>query len=238
MNNLGTIGVLLPTRGRYEALYNSLTSLSNTLKANFLDVVIVADDDIFSYNIANNFKYSNNFARYTVYLSEKRLYPVSAFLVALKLCNSNVFTWMNDENTYDPLWLVNALGKFYSEFPDGIGVLSLYKQKKAGLGMTTKEFVEFNDNEWFHDKYKVYYPDDELTCRAILLGKYSHLMKNGVFHNIEITKKIPIIPAEEKLRQKKIDRGLFYKRSETNFNLNPKRLYSWKGFREINEEPK
>ncbi len=236
MNN-GTIGLLLPTRGRYEALLKSLISLSYTEKAEFLDVVVVADDDIISYNIANNFN-AEVFGRYTVYLSEERLYPVSAFIKALDLCSSNIFTWMNDENSYNPLWLMNSLSRFFQEFPDRIGVLSLYKKKKAGLGMSSMDFVHFNDGEWFHKQYKVYYPDDELTCRAILLGRYAFLFDSGVFHDIEVTKAIPIIPAEEKLRQKKSDRGLFYKRCDRNFGLDPKRIYEWKGFREINEKIK
>jgi len=234
MDQYGTVGVLLPTRGRYGALRDTLISLSNTQRADLLDVIIVVDNDLLSYKIAQNFYGTNLFAKYTVYLSEKRLYPVSAFIKALNLCSSNIFTWMNDENTYDPIWLINALIRFRQEFPDGIGVLSLYKKKKAGLGMSSMDFVEFNNGEWFHDGYKVYYPDDELTCRAILLGRYAFLFDSGVYHDIEITKAIPVIPAEEKLKQKKIDRGLFYKRSEINFGLDPKRIYEWKGFREVN----
>jgi len=235
--NYEMVGLLLPTRGRYEALIKSLISLSHTEKAKFLDVVIVADDDITSYSIANGFD-AEVFGRYTVYLSEKRLYPVSAFRKALDLCSSNIFTWMNDENSYNPSWLIDSLSRFLQEFPDKIGVLSLYKKKKAGLGMSSMDFIHFNDGEWFHKGYKVYYPDDELTCRAILLGKYAFSFDSGVFHDIEVTKAIPIIPAKEKLKQKKIDRGLFYERSENNFGLDPKRLYKWKGFVEINEEPK
>jgi len=229
-----TVGLLLPTRGRYEALQNTLVSLGNTRRADLLDVIIVVDNDLTSHNIAQNFYGANFFAKYTVYFSEERLYPVSAFIRALNLCSSNIFIWMNDENSYNPMWLTNALVKFHQEFPDGIGLLSLYKKKKAGLGISSMDFIEFNDGEWFHDGYKVYYPDDELTCRAILLGRYSFSFDSGVYHDIEITKTIPIIPAEEKLKQKKVDRGLFYKRSEINFGLASERLYPWKGFREVN----
>jgi len=233
-----TVGVLLPTRGRYEALRNTLVSLSNTRRADLLDVIIVIDNDLLSYKIAQNFYGADLFAKYTIYLSEKRLYPVSAFIKALKMCSSNIFTWMNDENSYDPMWLISALVRFHQEFSDGIGVLSLYKKKKAGLGMSSMNFVEINNGEWFHEGYKLYYPDDELTCRAILLGRYAFSFESGVFHDLEITKSIPIIPSEEKLRLKKIDRGLFYQRSETNFGLASRRLYPWKGFREVNEKVK
>lgn len=234
----GTVGILLPTRGRYKSLLETLTSLSNTHRADILDVVIVVDNDPISYAIAKNFYNSGIFSRYTVYFSEKRLYPVSAFIKALGLCSSDIFTWMNDENFYRPSWLIDSLSRFLQEFPDKIGVLSLYKKKKAGLGMSSMDFIHFNNGEWFHEGYKVYYPDDELTCRAILLGKYAFSPDSGVFHDIEVTKAIPIIPAEEKLRQKKIDRGLFYERSGNNFGLAPERLYPWKGFREINKEAK
>jgi len=239
MDKVETVGVLLPTRGRPKVLLNSLISLSQTERADLLEVIVVVDDDEISYSfIKENFEFKSKFGKCIIYFSEKRLYPVHGFITALGMCESEIFTWMNDENTYNSLWLLNALDRFHYEFPDGIGLLSLYKQKKAGLGMTTKRFIEANNNEWFHGGYKVYYPDDELTCRAILLGKYAHLKNNGEFHDIEITKEIPVIPTEEKLKQKKIDRGLFYKRSETNFDLDPKKLYAWKGFREINEDLK
>jgi len=232
--NINSVGVLLPTRGRYQALENSLISLSESYFSELLEVIIITDNDKKSYEVAKKTCLKFPFGQIYIIPSNKRLYPVRAFNKALKSCFSDIFFWTNDEVTYERDWLQKALKKFLEEFPDLVGVLSLYKKKKAGLGMSSKRFVEVNDGEWFCDGYKLYYPDDELTCRAILLGRYAFSSNSGVFHDIEITKTIPVITPEEKLKQKRIDRGLFYKRSENNFGLDPKRLYEWKGFREIN----
>jgi len=231
---LKSIGVLLPTRGRYKVLENSLRNLSESYLSDLLEVIVVADDDKESYEIASEILSKSNFFTSYVINSTNRLFPVKAFNQALSYCESEIFFWTNDEVTYEKDWLQKALRKFLKEFPDLMGVLSLYKKNKAGLGMSSKRFIEINNREWFHEGYKLYYPDDELTCRAILLGRYAFLPDSGVFHDIEITKSIPIISAEEKIQQKKIDRGLFYQRTETNFGLNFDRIYKWEGFREIN----
>jgi len=228
------IGVLLPTRGRYEPLFHTLLSLVGSNYSHLLEVIVVCDADMASYEVANNFHSAEYFASYTVYLSRERLYPVSAFNVAYNLCSSEIFTWMNDENTYNRDWLKNALVRFMDEFPDGVGVLSLYKKKKAGLGMSTKRFVEYNNHEFFHDGYTVYFPDDELTCRAILLGRYAWIEQSGIMHDLTITESIPVIPPDEKIAWKKTDRGIYYARSETNYGLNPEKLYPWPGFKEVN----
>jgi len=225
-----TVAVLLPTKGRYEALTRSLFSLVETVNADCLEIVVVADCDAESHEIATRFSRKNEFADFKTILSCSRLYPVPAFLRALSYCESYYITFMNDENTYDPLWLDMALFNFDRFFPDGVGVLSLFKKKKAGLGITTRDFIEYNEGELFHDGYRVAYNDDELTCRAILLGRYAWLENSGIFHDTEITNSIPIIPPKEKIKMKKADRGLFYKRSEANFYLPKEKLYEWPGF--------
>lgn len=231
---LDSVDLLLPTRGRLDALLHSLNSLAETKGADRLIPIIVCDDDIDSHLTASSFDKQHRFKDYKVVLSPTRLYPVGGFNQAFAESESEIFVWMNDENSYKPDWLDKALGRFFESFPDLIGVLSLYKHKKAGLGMSSKSFVEVNNGEWFHPEYTVYYPDDELTCRAILLGRYDYLPDSGVSHDIEITKEIPIIPPDEKIRWKKIDRSIFYNRSETNFGLTDDRIYTWTGFRTVN----
>ncbi len=223
-----TVGVLLPTRGRVEILKRTLKSLSETDGAEALEVVVVTDDDRESYFTAADSIYADKFARLILWNSEKRLYSVKAFIKAYELCSSNIFCWMNDENIYEPFWLKRAVRKFKELFPDDIGVLSLYKMKKAGLGMSSKKWVKYN-GEWFHEGYTLYYPDDELTCRAILLGRYGFLKENGIYHDINITKKIPIIPWEERDKMKRKDRGIFYTRNDQGFFLDPEKVHPWPG---------
>jgi len=230
-----SVSLLLPTKGRYKALLDSLNSLSETEGAKYLlDVIILADQDEKSYEIANGFLRDHMFRSYKVVYSAKRLYPVKAFLFLYELCTSRYFCFMNDENSYKPNWLINALARFNADFLDKIGLLSLFKKKKAGLCLTSQDFVQYNEGEIYNPAYTLYYSDDELSMRAILLGRYSWLEDNGVFHDEEITKAVSAISWEEKIALKKVDRGIFYKRSETNFGLPEEKIYPWKGFREVN----
>ena len=229
-----SVGLLLPTKGRYGILQDSLDSLVETIGAKkLLDVIIVVDQDLKSYVIANDFNKKESFRSYTVYYSHKRLYPVNGFIAAYNICTSRYFTFMNDENIYQPEWLLNAMTVFDDKFPDKIGLLSLFKKKKAGLGMTTQDFVNYN-GEFYNPAYKLYYSDDELTIRAILLGRYAWSEQSGVFHDSSITKAVSAITWDDKIKMKKIDRGIFYKRSENNFGLKKDEIYPWEGFREIN----
>jgi len=235
VRDYNSVSILLPTKGRQQVLLNSLLSLSETQGArDLLEIIIVADDDPESFEIASDFHFQYRFKSYRVFLSPERLYPVNAFILAYSLCASRYFASMNDENTYKSDWLLKALDRFDKEFPDKIGVLSLYDIRKSGLMLTTQDFVRYNENEWWNKEYKLYYADDEFTMRAILLGRYAFQKNNGVFHDIEITKRISAIPWEEKIAIKKVDRGLFYKRSESNFGLPVEKIYKWEGLREIN----
>ena len=232
---MNSVTVLLPTKGRYKALLDSLYSLSETYEArNLLRVIVLADQDQESFEIARDFKNRGKFSSYRVILSQVRLYPVRAFVALYNICSSNLFSFMNDENSYEPDWLINALTAFREKFPDNIGLLSLFKKKKAGLCLCSKDFARYNENEIYNPEYTLYYSDDELTMRAILLGRYAWKENSGVFHDEEITKSVSAIPWEEKIRLKKIDRSIFYKRTENNFGLSDDKIYKWEGFREVN----
>jgi len=229
-----SVSVLLPTKARYKALLDSLNSLSETEGAKeILNVIVLADQDSESYEIANGFLRKDAFRSYKVIYSAKRLYPVRAFIALLEICTSKYFCFMNDENIYESDWLSKALIRFKIEFPDGVGLLSLFKKKKAGLNLSTQDFVRYNGGEMYNPVYTLYYSDDELTMRAILLGRYAWLEDNGVFHDEEITKAVSAISWEDKIALKKVDRGIFYKRTENNFGLSDESIYPWEGFREV-----
>lgn len=234
MEYTNSVTVLLPTKGRYKVLSDSLYSLSETEGVkDLLNVIIHADQDRESFSIAEKFPDKQKFRSYQVYYSAKRCYPVKAFISLYNMCISRYFCFMNDENSYEPNWLIKALDIFNLRFPDGVGLLSLFKKKKAGLCLTTQEFVRYNENEIYNPAYTLYYSDDELTTRAILLGRYAWLENNGVFHDERITKAVSAIPWEEKIKLKKLDRGIFYKRSENNFGLPKSKIYKWEGYREV-----
>lgn len=232
-----SVSVLLPTRGRYSPVLASLSSLSKTINAGDLEVIIVADNDDISYEIANQFKSQSVFRKYKVISSNERLYSVGVFNLALQNCDSNLFVWTNDEISYENFWLNKVLKKFIETFPDKIGVLAIGgKLNKANFGMTSKRFISINKGEWFWNGYKTSFCDDELACRAILLGRYVMLRDSGFINNPKITDKYLLYNNyEEKIAFKKVDRAKFYERTAVNFGFKSEEIYEWKGFREINE---
>lgn len=233
--NKDTVGILLPTRGRYPFFEDSLTSLAKTVDSEKIDLYILADQDKTSLKIANNFSLKHQFNSYKVVYSAKRLYPVKAFLSLYELCDSFYFFWMTNRVTYnDRNWMVNAINLFEQLFNDRIGVLAMGgKLNKANVGMSSKAFVKYNHNEWFFPEYKINYCDDELACRAILLGRYFLYKSPG----IEISSGGSLLypSLEEKRKLKRRDRSIFYTRSVRNFYLSDDEIYKWAGFRDINQ---
>ena len=229
-----SVGLLLPTRSRYVALQESLYSLSETEEAKeLLDVFILADQDRESYDIANDFIHKQKFRSYKVIYSSRRLYPVKGFISLYNICLSEYFFWTTNRITYRKDWLVKALTHFNATFPDKIGVFAMGgKLNKANVGMSSKKFVEYNENSWFSPVYKMNFCDDELACRAVLLGRYSFLKEPLLTMND--SEELLYSSKEEKEGLKKVDRSVFYRRSENNFDLPMEKTWPWKGFREIN----
>jgi len=229
------IGILLPTRGRYVPLRVCLNSLAVVNNASDLEVVVVCDGDETSFNLANDFNGKSFFGEYKVIFIQNRVYSVGAFNKALKNCSSEIFLWTADKITYDKSSIFNIYKKFIRTFPDKIGVLAIGgKLIKANFGISSKKFVEYN-GDWFWNGYVMNYCDDELTCRAVLLGRYSHMKDSGLHIEESVVKKFLLYEnMEEKIRMKKIDRRKFYKRVKRNFDLNPEKIYGWGGRKKIN----
>jgi len=230
-----SIGILLPTRGRYVPLRVCLDSLSEVGNAGDLEVIIVCDDDKASFNLANNFNGDFFFREYKVILAQGRRYSVGAFNKTLENCSSRVFLWTADKVTYDKDAIANIYKRFIKTFPDKIGVLAAGgKFVRANFGMTSKDFIDIN-GDWFWNGYVMNYCDDELSCRAVLLGRYHYMKKSGLHIEDAVVEKFLLYDSvEEKIKFKKIDRGKFYKRTENSFGLDPRRIYEWEGFRNVN----
>lgn len=230
------IGILLPTRGRYIPLRVCLDSLSKVDNVGDLEVVVVCDGDKTSFFLAKDFDGKTFFGEYKVILIQNRVYSVGAFNKALEKCFSEVFLWTADKVTYDKDAIVNIYKRFVRTFSDEIGVLAVGGRfVRANFGMTSKKFIKYNEGDWFWNGYLMNYPDDELSHRAVLLGRYNFMKNSGLHVENSVVEKFLLYESmEEKIKFKKIDRGKFFKRSNNNFGLDPKKIYEWDGFREKN----
>ena len=229
------IGILLPTRGRYVPLRVCLDSLAESDNASDLEVIVVCDGDKTSFFLAKDFNGKHSFGEYRVILIEKRVYSVAAFNKALEKCSSEVFLWTADKVTYDKDAIANIYKRFVKVFPDKIGVLAVGGRfVRANFGMSSKKFIEYN-GDWFWDGYVINFCDDELTHRAVLLGRYNYMKRSGLYVHENVVEKFLLYNSvEEKIRMKKTDRGKFYKRTSNSFGLDLRKIYEWNGFREKN----
>jgi len=230
------VGILLPLRGRYEFMLKSLESLAASSGSERMELVVVVDNDKKAFEIAFEFLTDNyDFKEYSLSFSHERIFSVAAFNHALRHCASDFFIWVSNSLLYERDWFLRTTKKFAEEFSDGVGVLAIGgKVNKANFGMTSKKFVEYNDGEWFSDAYRMNFCDDELACRAILLGRYSFLSESGVLlHTDVIEKDLLYDDLDEKIGMKKSDRQRFYERSATNFGLSDEKIYKWEGFRRV-----
>jgi len=214
------LSVLLPTVNRPYYLERCLYSLAETYDPKILEVIVVCDDDAYSAKLAHGFQGRARFGKYRIFHTEERVYAVTAFNYALEHSTCEFFCWLTDLTVVRfKGWADYALKFFLEQFPDKIGVMSFLVDTGAGIGMTTKSFVKYNEGEWFHRKYKVHYPDPELTSRAILMGRFMCPAVDLVFFDKEAKKKNPAM--DEKVRYVMIqeDKKLFSKRRELEFVL-------------------
>lgn len=234
-HKIDKIGILLPTRGRHSFLLKTLNSLASSSISDMLEVIVVCDNDPETFNSIKEFPKREKLYKFTQVLTGKRMYSVRAFNIALSYCDSDLFIWLADRTTVDYHFVYRVANFFLAFFTDEIGVMSFGgKRNKANFGITTKKFIEYNENEFFSEEYLMNYCDDELACRAVLLGRYAHHIDKGFYIDKSIAENFHLFEnLEEKLKLKKIDRGIFYKRTEKNFYLPSEKIYDWQGFRDI-----
>jgi len=229
------IGVLVPTRKRIFHLDRCLYSLSIQKKVS-LEIILVIDDDKSTFEFVSRSKYIHSFEVFRRLLSKERLYAVKAFNDALAYCDSDLFIWLTNLNELtDELCLYNLVNSFGEFFPDELGVMALNKESGAAYGMTTKKFIEYNEGEWFHEGYKIHYPDLELTQRAILMGMYAWPNTSRVLHNKEARLIEPTIDGIQKYLMKTKDKILYRNRRKSLFYLPEKKIvdfgYDFKEFK-------
>ena len=212
------IGILIPSRLRRPTLTRTLLSLVECGDPLDFDVVVLADDDPETAEMAA--RWSGNFGRYTV-LQTKRLYAVKAFNAAFQSLapETELFAWLADDIMVNENFAQYLDGEFWTTFPDGIGVLSLLEGVGAGLAATTTSFLEYNEDSFYHEGYVFHYADVELTHRAMMMGCFSWPDKDMIRHDKTIDSAYPNIDPARSYDIRLRDKRLFRSRRKTKFGL-------------------
>lgn len=224
-------GILLPTRGREKFLRKNLESLIESVwelkvneKANIkLELVIVVDDDEFSLKVISEFDDQFTvFSRVKVFDSQERLYSVKAYNKAFELSESEIFCWVSNLIVFHNIkWISKAIRFFNTFFPDSMGAMSLRKNSGAAFGITSRKFIEFSGREFFYPGYRIHYPDQELTFKAMLLGRYAWPEEDLVFHRKEGKSKEEIIDPVKRAVMISGDKAVYSERRKSFFDLPP-----------------
>jgi hypothetical protein len=233
------VSVLIPLKGRHVHLEQLFDELAATLNSEFVTLLMFVDHDDKINGMVESLirEYGHRFHLIEMYYnnSAERFYSVKGFNYLFNRVRTNRFIWLTNTVSLKYNWLNNVVARFETVFPDEVGVLSFGgKINKANIGMSSMKFTIYNRG-WFHGGYVMNYCDDELACRAILLGRYAVLWNSGAAINVDIINSELLYDSQEKKTlMKKKDRSLFYKRSATNFGLPKNKAHLWTGFREVN----
>lgn len=219
-----SLGIIIPSRERIGLLEELLCSLANSSESNFLEVIVVSDNCPETSRLVENFSLQKKFFKYKLLISLRRLYTVEAINFGLKNCDSFLFCWAaNDIIIKKRDWISYSVHEFETFFSDDLGLMSLTSPGPSS-GLTTKKFVEYNDGEAYHKRYKVHYADMEVGIRAVLMGRYAHLGVFGLMKHKGGKDDIPSIVSGGVYGMRLEDKKLYGKRMEHNFFLDSKKI--------------
>ena len=224
------LGIIVPTRNRSQYVRELIDSLISSEDSNLLEINIFVDGDIDSlHDISGHINKRRDTCPEIVFniaCSEYQLYSVGAYNAALNLCSTNLFCWVSDLIVFeDKKWILNLLNHFYSDFPDGTGVMSL-TQGGAGFGMGSKKFVEYNSGEFFYPGYVIHYCDVELSHRAILMGKYSWMYGDFFRYRREFKEGASCLDSGIRYEMIRKDRILYSKRKDHKFYIPKEKIFN------------
>lgn len=131
--------------------------------------VIVADGNRHIYDVA--LKKLHNV---TVIANEKRMDWVFSINRVLKEFDSDYYIYASDDLNFRPGCIKYAMAKMQECFPDGFGVVSIGKKRRAAFGLFGRKWADhFPDRQVFCPDYIHYASDSELMRCVWALDKYA-----------------------------------------------------------------
>ncbi len=184
-----TVSIPIVSAERLSLLYHEIESLQTQTYEN-IKIVIVVDGDgrLFSLiRIANeNLKLKNTCVVY----NERRRDWVYAQNSILKLFDSDFYVCASDDHFFPPDCIKTAVESSISHFPDGDGVVSLWKRNNAVIGLFGRKWVErFPEREVFCPEYTHYCADWECVEFAKKIKKLINIPGDIKVHHNGITDK-------------------------------------------------
>lgn len=145
--------------------------------------VIVADGNLSIFNITNK-----KLHHVSIIYHEKRKDWVYSTNHVFREFSSDYYIYAADDITFPPTCIENAIRTMRERFPDGFGLITIAKRKRAPFGLIGNKLVEhFPERQVFCPDYIHYCSDSEFSGVTKKLGKYFWPpdRKVQVFHHRE-----------------------------------------------------
>ena len=219
-----SLGILIPSRERPDSLKRVLYELANSDNSDLLEVIVASDNCPETFRIIKEFPLQEKFLKYKPLITRRRFYTIKTINFCLENCESFLFAWCADDMVIDRKdWIGFSISRFRDLFPDNVGLMSLTSPGPAS-GLTSKEFIEYNDGEGYHNGYMVHYADMEVGVRAVLMGRYCKLGVVRFLRHKGGKDDIPPVGSGKLWGLKLSDKRLYEKRKEMRFYLDPNKI--------------
>lgn len=170
-----TIIIPIVSFSRFSSLLQEIRSIeANTYKDVFIAVIV--DGNSWLYMRLRQASAALRLKNIEIILSEKRMDWVFLQNQALKQFDSDYYICACDDFIFPPECIENAVDRMQRRFPDGDGVISLWRRSNPVIALFGRKWIErFPDCVMFCPEYTHYCADSECAQVARKLNKVVNL---------------------------------------------------------------
>ncbi|MCK4827786.1 glycosyltransferase family 2 protein [bacterium] len=145
-----------------------------------IHIVIIVDDNSKLYNIVGTEIEKLPLYNITVILNEKHTYWVSSVNRVWKEFDSDYYVYAADDVTFPSGCIANAVAIMEERFPDGFGLVNLFRRNKVIFGLFGRKFADhFPERQVLCPDFIHYGADREITEFVNELDIYASVGKRN-----------------------------------------------------------
>ena len=207
-----TIIIPIVSFGRLSSLMEEIESIyANTYKN--IHIVIIVDGDSWLYVRLRQIATELHWKDITIALNERRMDWVFTQNQALKELDSDYYICACDDFVFPLHCIEAAVKKMKKRFPDGFGVVGLWKRNNPIIALFGNKWIEhFPGRQMFCPDFTHYCGDSECGHTARKLGKLANTRGQQVLH---ISKNDETHSLSQKVARR--DRELYYERERRGY---------------------
>ena len=174
-----TVAVPIVSFERFSLLFNLIKSIQAGTYKN-VHIVVVVDGDAELSEAIKLRNYAFQWDNVSVILNIERKDWVFSINRVFKEFDSEYYIYASDDLFFPPTCIENAMKMMQEKFPDGFGLVSLWRTNKAIIGLVGRRFVEhFPEREVLCPDFIHYSADTECSRVTEKMGKLARRLKNG-----------------------------------------------------------